>query len=448
MPCDLAASMTDPSPAVAAVPHLAEPSAAGWTCPFCSLLCESARPRAGTPPGLDGSDCPRALAAMAALTTDAAGTPAARVDGRATGLDEALDAAAARLARWRQPLFGGLGTDIAGARALYRLAARCGAICDHADGAPLMQAVRAVQDRGQYIATLGEVRSRARLIVFAGTPGTARYPELFRRFGLGEPDSPCAGLVFLGVEPPADVPAGLSARHLPGSGSLLADLQQLAALVDRPGLAGADPALASLAAELLASPYAVLVWEGATLPAEAALAIELINRTVGTLNRRTRAASFGLGGSDGAFSVNQTVTWLSGLPLRSRIAADGIRHEPRTHGTSRLIAREAVDGLLWISSFGPHRLPPDGALPRIVLGPPAMAARLGDGGTAGGSIFIAVATPGWNAAGHLFRIDGPVVVPLFAARDDGLPGVAQVLGALADRLEATTPVAAAEATAS
>ena len=50
-------------------------------------------------------------------------------------------------------------------------------------------------------------------------------------------------------------------------------------------------------------------------------------------------------------------------------------------------------------------------------------------------VFIPVATPGLNAAGHLFRTDGPVVVPVFATRDDALNGVAKVLDGITRRLE-------------
>ncbi|HET7528196.1 MAG TPA: formylmethanofuran dehydrogenase, partial [Burkholderiaceae bacterium] len=75
--------------------------------------------------------------------------------------------------------------------------------------------------------------------------------------------------------------------------------------------------------------------------------------------------------------------------------------------------------------------PPASALPLIVLGPPAMAPLV----RANDCVFIAVATPGLNAAGHLFRTDGPVVVPVFAARDDALIGVAQALDGIARRLE-------------
>jgi len=414
--------------------HPPATSRVDWTCPFCSLLCEGL---ALTDGRLAGSTCPRALAALATHqpAPGAAHDPVlCAIDGQAAPWADSLDAAAARLAAWSQPLFGGLGTDIAGARALYRLAARCGAICDHADGGTLMAGVRAVQDRGQYVATLGELRSRAELVVLVGTDAVTRYPEFLRRAGLGDADSPCRTLVVLGASAPAFTGTAPALITLPGSGDLHADVQQLAALVDARHVRQSDPALADLAARLLASPYSVLVWEGATLPREGELIIEALNRIVGTLNRRTRAATFGLGGSDGAFSVNQTFTWLSGLPLRTRVSATGLQHEPRVYDSARLLAQKSVDGLLWVSSFDPNRVPPATDLPRIVLGPPAMYAALA--AAQPNTVFIAVATPGLNAAGHLFRTDGPVVLPVFAARDDGLPGVAQVLTQLAERVEA------------
>lgn len=409
--------------------------AAAWTCPFCSLLCE------GTAVGgLDvGGNCPRARAALLAHARRPV-TPGPLVDGVPASFDTALGAATTRIGAWRQPLFGGLGTDIAGARALYRLAARTEAICDPADGATLMHGVRAVQDRGQYITTLAEARSRADLIVCISTSGVARYPEFFRRVGLGEPGSPCRALVFVGVDEPTPGPAGVAVQRIAGSGDVFADVQQLAALVAHQKLQkrpDADPALAVLAAQLHAAQYAVLVWEGSTLPAEGALVVEALNRIVGTLNKKSRAATFGLGGNDGAFSVNQTFNWLSGLPLRTRVSAQGLVHEPRLFDAQRLLDERAVDGLLWISSFSPERVPPATALPRVVLGPPAMAAALRDADALQGCVFIPVATPGLNAAGHLFRTDGPVVLPVFARRDDGLPGVAAVLTKLCDALGVT-----------
>ena len=182
-----------------------------WTCPFCSLLCDGFALVDAAPPHLTGSDCPRAHAALASHA-EAAPAVRARVDGQAATPEAALAAAAGRLAGWRQPLFGGLGTDIAGARALARLAGRVGAICDHADGEAQMHGLRALQDRGQYQATFGEVRKRADLIVCVGTTAVERHPEFFRRVGVGEPGRPCGGRV-----PRRAGARALSAREFPRS---------------------------------------------------------------------------------------------------------------------------------------------------------------------------------------------------------------------------------------
>ena len=99
-----------------------------------------------------------------------------------------------------------------------------------------------------------------------------------------------------------------------------------------------------------------------------------------------------------------------------------------------MLRDRAVDGLLWAWSFAPDRLPPVDDLPRIVLGPPGMGPRLRAAGAVRDCVFLPVATPGLQAQGHLFRTDG-VVVPLVAARDDALPGVAQIVARLLEQLE-------------
>ena len=58
-----------------------------------------------------------------------------------------------------------------------------------------------------------------------------------------------------------------------------------------------------------------------------------------------------------------------------------------------------------------------------------------------GTVFIPVATPGIGAAGHLFRADGVVLMPLQAARPDALPGVAEI----ASRIARALPVPATAA---
>ena len=136
--------MTDTSAAPAA-------ARCPWTCPFCPLACDHLDVALGagdSPLALQGGICPRAgrgLAQFTAQPSDAG----PEIDGQPCDLETAVAAAAQMLAVSRQPLFSGLGTDVAGARALYPLACATGAICDAGAGGALMHGLRALQDRGQ-----------------------------------------------------------------------------------------------------------------------------------------------------------------------------------------------------------------------------------------------------------------------------------------------------------
>lgn len=407
-----------------------------WTCPFCPLLCD----RFQVSPQLDGrlllrgSSCQVALQGLMDQTPTAAGPVSARVDGQATSLDSALDAAARRLAASQQPLLGGLGTDVAGARALFRLAQASGAISDAASGAALMQTVRVLQDRGGFTTTVAEVRERADLIVFVGAWAPDRLPELLPRLLADRSKAAPALVAVSSASAPASVTladgAVLPVSAVTGQGDLFTTLQVLTGLVAGQHLRQPDPALTALAAQLQAARYAVLVWEPAQLGGQAALLIERLQQLIGHLNQRTRAAGFPLGGGDGAATVNQVFTWLGGLPLRSRRGALGSEHEPWRFDAQRLIDDGAVDALLWVSSF---RAAPVPALagPRIVLGLPALAAYLGDEAN---TVFIPVSTPGLHTAGHLCRADGVVMLPLHRVLPSAWPSVAEVASRLAEAL--------------
>lgn len=392
---------------------------APWTCPFCPLLCDTfgVSAEAGAASlALQGADCARARAGLAQFApTPVAASP--RLDGQPCVLDDAIAAAAALLSASRQPLFGGLGTDVAGARALYTLACETGAICDAANSDAMMQGLRALQDRGRFSVTLAEVRERADLVVCIGGDPSERYPLFLARCGLGAADPRLAMLL-------AD-----DGRDLFDTVALLA-----AAVEGRAVPAGMPAALAALAERLHAARYAVIVYETGRLPAHGALVIEAINRVVATLNRRTRAAALALAGGEGASAANEVFTWLSGLPLRSRAGPAGLEHEPLRFGTAPLLADGAVDAVLWVSSFVARPVPDTRGLPRIVLGHPAMASR--DGGQ---GVFIPVSTPGIGTAGHLFRVDGLVVVPLRPAVPDTLPTVAEVIRRLTAAVQALQP---------
>jgi formylmethanofuran dehydrogenase subunit B len=417
-------------------------AASPWTCPFCPLLCDSFSVEAdATGLVLAGSDCSRARSGLSrfgpGFGPDTAAAASPQVDGAACDLATAITAAARLLAASQQPLFGGLGTDVAGARALYPLACRTGAICDPAGGAALLHGLRALQDRGAFTTTLAEVRSRADLIVCVGSLPSGRYPEFLRRCGIGEGGA--AQVVLLQAASPSSASSAPSVdaaaegvELVRFDGDLFDAVAMLATCVAGRAVSNnAAGALEAFAARLHTSRYAVFVYDAAQLPAHGALIIEALNRVVSTLNQRTRAAMLPLGGSDGASTVNAVFTWLSGLPLRTRAAPAGLEHEPLRFDAARLLADRAVDALLWIASFGTEPAPPSVNLPRIVLGHPSLASA--EQGHA--TVFIPVSTPGIGSAGHLFRTDGSVLMPLRALREDGLPTVADVLRRLTQALQ-------------
>lgn len=422
-------------------PAPADPGSARvpWTCPFCPLMCDqfsvTGAGRAG-PLKLSGGACPRAARALASFD-GLPPTDGPWLDGEDCSLDAALQAAAERLLASRQPLFGGLGTDVAGARELYRLAALTGAISDARAGAAVTQTLRVLQDRGSYTTTLAEVHERGGLIVVFGPSPGDDCAHVWERFGLGDADGPKRHVVLVGSEPDPWLAKWQGGRveTVGLQGDLLDTLGVLVALAEGRPLPAADEALVELVAALQASPYSVLTWDSTRLPLHNALHAEALHRLVAALNRKTRAGAFVFGPGEGAMTVNQTYTWLSGLPLRSRAGPRGLEHEPLLYDATALLAEGAVDALLWVAAFSRDALPPVTSLPRIVLGPPGMEPGPGPG------VFIPVSTPGIGSAGHLFRTDGVVLLPLTAARPDTLPTVAQVIRGIADRVVAARAAA-------
>lgn len=388
---------------------------APWTCPFCPLACDHLGVRVGAgsePLALAGGDCARAREALASFTSTAAAAEPL-VDGQPASAAAAVAAAARLLAASRQPLFAGLGADVAGARALYPLACATGAVTDAAGGEGPWHGLRALQDRGQFTTTLAEVRERADLVVFVGDAPEAIAPLLAERCRLAD-----KRVVTLAGRGPGEAVAA--------AGDLFGTIAWLeAAVAGR--LAGRVPAhIAALGEQLRAARYAVLIGTPPALPPHGALIVEAVHRIVGHLNAKTRAAALWIGGANGIATTQQVFAWLSGLPLRTRAGARGLEHEPLVFASDRLLARGDADLLLWMSTFEAGARPPDTPLPLIVIGHPAQAGAC----RRAGSVFLPVATPGIGCAGDLFRTDGTVLMPLHAVRPDPLPTPAQAVGSL------------------
>lgn len=396
-------------------------------CPFCGLVCDdlTVREEHSTLTAIRGAcakarDCYRA----------AVPTGPNLSDGKAVSLDAAIGAAARVLKHSQQPLFAGLGTDVAGVRATLALAERCGAIVDHMHSRALNQGLRVLQATGWQTTTFSEVRNRADLIVLVGVDLNRNFQNLIPRLlapaeALHGERRAARQIIYLGPRAAAPVElCGLRCEVIPCS---LADLPSALRTVQGVlnSLVGKiNRALGTLASALRSAHYPVLMWAPSQLdPSAGDLTIAAACAVIATLNQTQRAAGLALGGDDGGQTALAACAWLTGFPLGISYAGAQLEYAPESLHAARVLEAGGADSLLWISAFS-RRAPPPSALPQIVLAPPGLEVRTKN------TVYIPVGTPGLDHAGQLMRADAVVSLPLRQLRHSPLPAVASVLTAL------------------
>jgi formylmethanofuran dehydrogenase subunit B len=406
-------------------------------CPFCGLVCDDlvVTPTAAGV-AVEAGGCPVARVGFERATAPA-GDAAPRVGGRGATLGEATAEAARLLRSARQPIIGGLGTDVGGARAAGRLADRCGGILDHMNSPAAIRNVLVLQDGGWITTTLSEVRNRADLLIVAGGDVVSRFPRFFERCianreTLFTGERSCE-VIFLG----GTVPAGLSLPGTPPT-AIPCEMPRLheAAAVLRALISGRPlrieaaagipiATLTALAGKMKAARYGVLVWAAPEFDfPHAELTVQVLAELVKDLNREGRFACLPLGGTDGDVTADAVGLWQTGFGARTSFGQGIPDHDSYHYATARLLERGEADLLLWVSSLNPQRLPPATGVPTIVVGHAGMRFDREP------AVFIPVGTPGVHHAGHLFRTDRVVALPLARVVNAALPSVADVLAAI------------------
>src|SRR3954468_18592620 len=185
------------------------------TCGGCGLVCDDITAVVGDDGGLERliRTCPLGDARLAERVGPL--PPLARVGGREAGLDDALDEAAAILARARVPLVYGLGqTTCEAQRTAVALAEAIGAVIDPAG--PLLDGASglAYQARGASTATLGDVRDRAEIVVVWRADPVTTHPRLLERL---RPPGPGRELVVVDERRTATAEQADSFLELPAS---------------------------------------------------------------------------------------------------------------------------------------------------------------------------------------------------------------------------------------
>ncbi len=401
-------------------------------CPFCGLACEDLRLTVqGTNITADTSlpqycrDCYQ----QASFAT----TPDYRIGNITADFDEALQAAAQLINDAHHPLFYGLMVDVNGAKATVRLAERCRGVIDHINSRYSLHNTRVMQDEGWIMGTLSEVANRAEIIVIFGAYPLTRFPRLIERLvpkhgGLFRKEDP--EFVLIGPWQNTAVPSALKSyrhrvihtepkefgdriRHLSAALSAKSPFQE--------NKTASASAISQLSKDLLESGYSAIIWSAAEFEgAYPELLLETLSRTIKAINRTVRCVAMPLGGSRGDISFYHVATWQCGYQNRISFAAGFPQYDILRFDGQRLLDSKEADLLIWVSPLDPAP-PPKAEQPTIAIAHPAMPSdKYID-------VFIPAGIPGVDHAGHLFRTDSIVSLPLQKIRNSTLQSTAEIL---------------------
>lgn len=412
----------------------------GVPCPFCPLLPDDlVIEQDGNQLRLSGHDCAKSRAAIEKPPKNLQ----PRIKGKPASLDEAIEAAAGILRKSQQPLFAGLGTDVAGMRATVALAEATHGAMDHMHGQAMSNNYRVLQSRGWMTTTLTEIRNRADLVLFVGTDASNAYGfyerAIWPQDSMFDPKPKDRQLVYLGSGlQPGKVPGagkGHKPRHLKCPPAALGEVTGAlnALLNEQPvndkvaGLKLDD--LQKLVDQLRNAKYSVIVWSPGDLPEDNGEAIiESICNLIESLNASTRSSGFILGGDDAATTAANVTAWLTGYPLRVSFARGYPEYDPAAFSTDNMIATGTADSLVWLSTLDADKKMPSTKLPAIVIADSDKACSKTP------DVFIPAGIPGIDHKGVLIRGDSVVSLPLQKLRDSDRPAASEILKAIHARL--------------
>lgn len=407
-------------------------------CPFCGIVCDDLEIGPSGSGGLKvlKNGCARSVAGFERPLVE----PNPQVDGKNVSLEEAVATAARLIRESRLPIFGGLGTDVEGMRAVMALADRGGGVVDHALSALIYRNVRVMQSSGWLTTSLTEARNRADLFVIAGSDLNQSNPRFFERIVCNEAsmfsdNPPKRTVIFLGE--------GLDQSAV--KGPRIADVLTIPCKIDRIGeildamramqkgasisddtIGGVPRAtIEDLLARYKAAAYSVVVWNPASFDfAGGDLTIQAICEFIKESNATSRSAGLPLGGNEGQPSAASVCAWQSGYPLRVSFANGKPEYDAERYDAARMLAAKESDLLVWLASFGDDLVPPDTDVATIVLGTPGLKLNRKP------KVFIPVGTPGIDHVGRIIRVDNVVSLPLRKLRHSKLPSAADVLASI------------------
>lgn len=372
------------------------------------------------------------------------GRPEATIEGRAVAEGEALDRAAAILAKARSPLVLGLTrTSLEAQAAAVTIADRIGAAIDPGSSGDSLPRWRAIQRVGLVSATLGEVRNRADVVVFWGVDPVTTHPRHLERYSAGPrgrfvPEGRAGRTIVVVDEAPTATSAVADrfVRIVPDEqGEVLATLRALARGVEIPD---ADDPLRELADTLRSARYGAFFFgSGLGRGRGGAAVVEEALKLVRDLNSATRFVALTLGAPGNAGGAEAVLAWQGGSPVALDFSAGYPRFLPDDATAEARLSRGEADAALVVADDPSSFLSPDslahlGRIPTVAIGPGATE------WTPTATVGLPSATPGIHSGGTVVRSDG-ATLPLRPALATDLPTDLDLLAAIEARLEALSP---------
>ena len=406
-------------------------------CPFCGILCDDLEIGASAN-GLKvlKNGCVKSVAGFERPLVE----PNPQIDGKDVPLNEAVALAAKLIRESRLPIFGGLGTDVDGMRAIMSIADRGGGVVDHALSEAQYRNIRVLQSSGWVLTTLAEARNRADLFIIAGSDIQKIHPRFFERIVCNEESMfsetpPKRTVVFFGEGLDQSAVTGKRIGEivtLPCKADRIGEIVDAMRAMHKGAAVAGDTigglpraAVEDLLARCHAATYGVMVWAPPCLDfPNADLTVQAMSEFIKEINATSRFAGLSLGGSEGLVSAVSVCAWQSGFPLRVSFASAKPDYDSERYDMRKLLATKESDLLVWLASISPDLVPPDTDVPMVVLGTPGIKLK----GTP--RVYIPIGTPGIDHAGVIIRVDTVVSLPLRKLRQSKLPRAADVLASI------------------
>jgi len=411
-------------------------------CPFCGCTCDD------LDVAVEGDrvvEVERAcdLGRGRFLAPRAAEEPICLIGAKPCAWEDGVRAAAEILTGARTPLIVGVEHLTCEAQSLaVSLADAIGAMIDTTANSSATYRGTPLQQVGESTCTLGELAHRADLVVFWNCDPETTHPRFVERYLPDRPTELLPGgrrdrTIIAVVEtadeesPAADVrlsvPVDLSFEVIVALRGLVNGVK-----LDEHSLASvtgvSHSALNGLVDRLKRCAYGVLIFSTDDPHLQAALHALVIE-----LNEHTRFASLRLSSVGNLVGAENVLAWRTGYPCSVNFAAGYPRFAPAESTPLRQLAHGECDAVVLLglaNSSGPiqKNLRALSGLPCVVIASEAATTALQ------AAVSIRTATPGVEAEGTWFRMDG-IPLPLRAVVSSPLPTTETVLRRLLQQLE-------------